>query len=192
MGTAWCSGPSCYWGCHIHLCRFAWVEAETILPCTCQAVCRSHLHTPPRGVPFPKWHQGGTGLTVALLLVAELKLSNNLLLCFLGGPRDGLTIQYAVSTEGRFPGITIAHCTWPMWRCVCTGVAGGQRHQELLWTSVCQLAYVVDRACQARSRANIQDGLDWWLLCGYCPALLQTHYSWPGPVTLSWLRRVSK
>lgn len=101
MGTAWCSGPSCYRGCHIHLCRFAWVEAETILPCACQAVCRSHLHTPPRGVPFPKRHEGSTGLTVALLLLTELQLSNSLLLCFLGGPRDGLTIQSAASTEGR-------------------------------------------------------------------------------------------
>ena len=37
---------------------------------------------------------------------------------------------------------------------------GWRAETPVVTVNFCQLAYVVDRACQAQSRANIQDGLD--------------------------------
>lgn len=81
----------------------------------------------------------------------------------LGGPGDGLTIQFAVSTEGR------RHSQASLWFTahdprgdVCRlGQAGGTE-APVVTVNICpsESVYVADGARRAQSRANIQDGLD--------------------------------
>ena len=90
----------------------------------------------------------------------------------LGGPGDGLTIQFAVSTEGRDSQASSWFTAHDPRGDVCRlGQAGGTEAPAVT-VNICpsESVYVADGACQAQSRASIQDGLDEGFYVGLsCP-----------------------